>query len=499
MTELRTPKTLPTRSTVVPATPAPERPPPVPPDAATSDPPANLAADPATGAPVDGATDPSVPLPELSKLELSEPELLPERPVPERAGMFASLRVRNYRFYAGGQVVSLVGTWMQRIAQDWLVLDLSHNSPVALGVASALQFTPTLLFSLWGGVLADRYDKRRMLLMTQSGMGLCALVLGLLDVGNLAQLWHVYLLCLLLGVFSSIDVPARQAFASELVGPGQVGNAVALNSMTFNTARIVGPSVAGLLITAIGTGWVFLLNAASFVAVLSGMLAMDPKQLFRSPRVPRARGQLVEGLRYVAGRPVLIGVLALVFVVSTLGINFYLTLPLLARNVFHGDAASYGMLTTVLAVGSLIGASFAARRVGRPRLRLVVGAALVFGVLETVAGLMPTLVSTAAVLVPTGLASLVFTTAANSSVQLSIEPSMRGRVMGLYMLVFLGGTPLGAPLLGLLGEKWGGRAPTVVGGAASVLAVVVVVLVLRRTLRRRDRVRAGSGVISTAG
>ncbi|MDT7662634.1 MAG: hypothetical protein QOD04_2190 [Pseudonocardiales bacterium] len=499
MTELRTPKTLPTRSTVVPATPAPERPPPVPPDAATSDPPANLAADPATGTPVDGATDPPVPLPELSKLELSEPELLPERPVPERAGMFASLRVRNYRFYAGGQVVSLVGTWMQRIAQDWLVLDLSHNSPVALGVASALQFTPTLLFSLWGGVLADRYDKRRMLLMTQSGMGLCALVLGLLDVGNLAQLWHVYLLCLLLGVFSSIDVPARQAFASELVGPGQVGNAVALNSMTFNTARIVGPSVAGLLITAIGTGWVFLLNAASFVAVLSGMLAMDPKQLFRSPRVPRARGQLVEGLRYVAGRPVLIGVLALVFVVSTLGINFYLTLPLLARNVFHGDAASYGMLTTVLAVGSLIGASFAARRVGRPRLRLVVGAALVFGVLETVAGLMPTLVSTAAVLVPTGLASLVFTTAANSSVQLSIEPSLRGRVMGLYMLVLLGGTPLGAPLLGLLGEKWGGRAPTVVGGAASVLAVVVVVLVLRRTLRRRDRVRAGSGVTSTAG
>ncbi|MDT7598231.1 MAG: hypothetical protein QOK26_308 [Pseudonocardiales bacterium] len=499
MTELRTPKTLPTRSTVVPATPAPERPPPVPPDAATSDPPANLAADPATGAPVDDATDPPVPLPELSKLELSEPELLPERPVPERAGMFASLRVRNYRFYAGGQVVSLVGTWMQRIAQDWLVLDLSHNSPVALGVASALQFTPTLLFSLWGGVLADRYDKRRMLLMTQSGMGLCALVLGLLDVGNLAQLWHVYLLCLLLGVFSSIDVPARQAFASELVGPGQVGNAVALNSMTFNTARIVGPSVAGLLITAIGTGWVFLLNAASFVAVLGGMLAMDPKRLFRSPRVPRARGQLVEGLRYVAGRPVLIGVLALVFVVSTLGINFYLTLPLLARNVFHGDAASYGMLTTVLAVGSLIGASFAARRVGRPRLRLVVGAALVFGVLETVAGLMPTLVSTAVVLVPTGLASLVFTTAANSSVQLSIEPSMRGRVMGLYMLVLLGGTPLGAPLLGLLGEKWGGRAPTVVGGAASVLAVVVVVLVLRRTLRRRDRVRAGSGVTSTAG
>ena len=424
--------------------------------------------------------------------ELAADEIVEQPPETVGGGMFASLRVRNYRFYASGQVVSLVGTWMQRIAQDWLVLDLSHNSPVALGLASALQFTPTLLFSLWGGVLADRYDKRRMLLLTQSGMGLCALVLGLLDVGNLAQLWHVYLLCLLLGVFSSVDVPARQAFASELVGPAQVGNAVALNSMTFNTARIVGPSVAGLLITAIGTGWVFLLNAASFGAVIGGMLAMDPKRLFRSARVPRARGQLIEGLRYVAGQPVLIGVLALVFVVSTLGINFYLTLPLLARNVFHGDAASYGMLTTVLAVGSLIGATFAARRVGRPRLRLVVGGALAFGVLETVAGLMPSLLWTAIVLVPTGLASLVFTTAANSSVQLSIDPSMRGRVMGLYMLLFLGGTPLGAPLLGLLGAKFGGRAPTVVGGAASVLAVLVVVVLLRWTLRRRARAAAGS-------
>ena len=407
--------------------------------------------------------------------------------MPGPSGMFASLRVRNYRYYATGQVVSLVGTWMQRIAQDWLVLDLSHNSPVALGVASALQFTPTLLLSLWGGVLADRYDKRRMLLMTQTGMGLCALSLGMLDLTHLAQLWHVYLLCLLLGGFSAIDVPARQAFASELVGPAQVGNAVGLNSMTFNAARIVGPSVAGLLITAVGTGWVFVLNAVSFLGVLIGMLAMDPKKLFRSKRVPRAPGQLLEGLRYVRQQPVLIGVLALVFVVSTLGINFYLTLPLLARNVFHGGPESYGLLTTVLAVGSLLGASLGARRSGRPRLRLVIGAALTFGVLETVAGLMPSILLTAVVLVPTGLAALVFTTAANASVQLSVSPTMRGRVMGLYMLVFLGGTPLGAPLLGLLGEKLGGRAPTVVGGAASVLAVIVVMLVLRWTLRRRAR------------
>ena len=402
-----------------------------------------------------------------------------------RPGIFVSLRVRNYRYFAGGQVVSLIGTWMQRIAQDWLVLNLSHSSPIALGVASALQFTPTLLFSLWGGVLADRYDKRRLLLLTQSGMGFCALALGVLDVSALARLWHVYLLCFLLGCFSALDTPTRQAFASELVGREYVSNAVGLNSMTFNTARIVGPSIAGLLIAAIGTGWVFLLNAASFVAVIGGLLAMDPARLFRSARLPRARGQLREGLRYVAGRPVLICVLSLVFLVSTLGINFFLTLPLLARNVFHGGPESYGVLTTVVAVGSLLGAAVGARRVGRPRLRVVLSSALALGVLETATGLMPTVATTAVLLVPTGVATLLFTNAANSSVQLSIAPVMRGRVMGLYMLLFLGGTPLGAPLLGVLGEQLGGRTPTVFGGAASLVAALVVWLVLRVVLRRR--------------
>jgi MFS family permease len=397
--------------------------------------------------------------------------------------------VRNYRYYAGGQVVSLIGTWMQRIAQDWLVLDLSHNSPVALGVASGLQFAPTMALSLWGGVLADRYDKRRMLMLTQSGMGVCALALGLLDLTDLARLWHVYLLCLLLGCFSALDTPARQAFASELVGPGQVTNAVGLNSMTFNTARIVGPSVAGLLIAGVGTAWVFLINAASFVAVLAGMAAMDPARLFRSTRVPRARGQLREGLRYVRGQPVLICVLALVGVVSTVGLNFYLTLPLMARMVFRGGPELYGVLTAVVAVGSLLGAGVAARRTERPRLRVVVSSALAFGVLETVVGVMPTPVWTAVVLLPTGLAALLFVTAANASVQLSVPPELRGRVMGLYMMLFLGGTPVGAPLLGWLGQVWGGRAPTVVGGAASVVAVLILLVPLRRALRE-----AGGGL-----
>lgn len=399
--------------------------------------------------------------------------------------MWSSLRVRNYRLFAGGQVVSLAGTWMQRIAQDWLVLELSHSSPVALGVATALQFAPTLLLSLWGGVLADRYDKRRMLVVVQAGMSLCALTLGLLDVGGVVRLWQVYLLCVVLGTFSALEVPVRQSFVAELVGPEQLTNAVGLNSMTFNTARIAGPSIAGVLITAVGTGWVFVLNAASFVAVIAALMMMDPAKLLRSEPVARRRGQLREGLRYVRSRPVLSGLLAMVFVVSMFGINFSVTLPLLSRNVFHAGPEAYGLLTTLIAVGSLGGAVIGARRVGRPRLRVVVGSALVFGVCETAAGLMPTLVGTGVLLVPTGLAALVFTTAANSSVQLSVDPSMRGRVMGLYILLFLGSTPLGAPVLGLLGEHYGGRAPTVVGGACSVLAVLAVVLWMRRSLRRR--------------
>lgn len=396
----------------------------------------------------------------------------------QAGGTFASLRVPNYRLYASGQIVSLVGTWMQRIAQDWLVLDLTGGNATALGIAAALQFTPILLLSLWGGVLADRVDKRRMLIAVQIGMGLCALVLGVAAVAGVVALWHVYLLCALLGCLSALDVPVRQSFVAEMVGSAQLGNAVALNSLTFNLARIVGPAVAGGLIVAVGSGWVFLINAASFAGVVAGLLLMDPARLIRGERVPRRPGQLREGLRYVRGRPDLLAVLALVFLVSTFGINFYLTLAVLARNVFGLGAQAYGLFTTLLAVGSVVGATLAARRTNRPRLRLVVGSALVFGVLVTVSGLMPTFALTGVVLVPLGVAALTFTTSANAAVQLAVEPSMRGRVMGLYILLFLGGTPVGAPLLGLLAERLGGRAPLVLGGAVTVVSVLVVAAVL---------------------
>lgn len=387
--------------------------------------------------------------------------------------IFRSLQVRNYRLFASGQVVSLTGTWMQRVAQDWLVLQLSHGSGTAIGITTGLQFLPMLPLGLYGGVIADRYRKRQVLLVTQVVMGVLALLLGLLDVAGVAQLWHVYLLALLLGVAAAVDTPVRQAFVSELVGTELVTNAVSLNSATFNAARIVGPAVAGLLISSIGTGPVFLLNAASFVPVLGCLFAMRDGELFTSVPVARAKGQLREGLHYVRSRPDLLLPMVLVAVIGTLGLNFQMTMALFARNVFHKDAASYGLLSAALAFGSLLGALASARR-GRPLMRLVVGSAFVFGVLEIVVGLMPSYWTFFVLLVPTGAAVLTFTTSANATVQLGASPSMRGRVMALYVLVFLGGTPFGAPLVGWVAEVGGPRWSLLVGGMASALAAVLV-------------------------
>ncbi|MEV5540832.1 MFS transporter [Saccharopolyspora shandongensis] len=399
-------------------------------------------------------------------------------------GMFRSLRERNYRFYASGQVVSLTGTWMQRAAQDWLVLELSGGSPAALGVAVALQFAPTLLLTLWAGVFADRFDKRRMLVATQSALGVCGLVLGLLDVTGVVLLWHVYLLCFVLGCFAAIDAPVRQSFVVEMVGSRQLTNAVALNSMTFNLARIVGPAIAGVLITAIGTGWVFLLNGLSSVAVVAGLALMDASALHRAKPPPKERGQLRAGLRYVRGRPDLIVVMVLVFFIGTFGMNFESSFAVIARNVFGRDADGYGLLITMLAIGTLTGAALAARRSGRgvPRLRLMLLGAGVFGVLEAVAALMPTYELFAASLVPVGIAVMTFTTIANATVQLAVEPTMRGRVMGLYMLLFLGGKPLGGLASGWLAEVLGPRWPILLGGLASLVAALggVAVLAWRR-------------------
>ena len=384
-------------------------------------------------------------------------------------------------------MVSLVGTWMQRVAQDWLVLELTDGNPIALGVAAALQFGPVLLLSLWAGVLADRLDKRKLLIGAQIALGSLALVLGILDVSGMVTLWQVYLLCFLLGCASAVETPVRQSFVIEMVGREQLSNAVALNATTFNTARIVGPALAGIAIVLMGTGWLFIVNAVSFLASILALTRMDRAALQRSDRVPRRRGQLREGLRYVRGRKDLMLVLALVFCVGTFGLNFYVTLAIAARNVFGRGADAYGLLSTLLAVGTLTGAVLAARRSGSgasPRMRLVVVAAMVFGLLEMVVGLMPTFLLFGLMLIPTGAAVLTFTTASNSAVQLSVAPTMRGRVMALYMLLFVGGTPLGGPLIGWLAAEFGGRAPMIVGGGLSFLAAAVFGLAYAMAARR---------------
>ncbi len=393
--------------------------------------------------------------------------------------MFRSLRVRNYRLYASGQLVSLTGTWMQRVAQDWLVLELT-NSGTALGVVTALQFAPSILLGLWGGVLADRLDKRKLLFVTQSGLALVALLLGLLDVTGVVAYWHVLLLAFALGVISAVDMPVRQAFVVEMVGRDELTNAVAINSTTFNSARIIGPAIAGITITAVGTGWAFLANALSSVAVLAGLAAMRTAELHPSKPVVRAKGQLREGFRYVRGRPDLMLTMVLIFVVGTFGLNFQITCALMAKQVFHHGASGYGLLSTALAVGAFGGAVVATRRTKRPTALFLLVTAGAFGLAEVVAGVMPNFGWTAVALVPTGLAMLAVTTAANSHIQLGVAPTMRGRVMALYLVCFMGGTPLGAPLIGWLAEVAGPRWGLVGGGLVCLLSALAVAGYLAR-------------------
>jgi MFS family permease len=368
---------------------------------------------------------------------------------------------------------------MQRVAQDWLVLELTHGSGTALGITTGLQFLPQLLFSLWGGVIADRYPKRRILFATQAAMGALALVLGVLALTGAVAVWQVYLLAFALGMVAVVDNPTRQTFVAEMVGRTGMANAIALNSAAFNLGRITGPAVAGLVISTVGTPAAFLVNAASFGAVLVGLKLMRPSELHRVERAPRAPGQLREALAYVRARPNLWLTLALVFFVATFGMNFQVTNALMSRGVFHTGAGAFGLASTMFAVGALGGALLAARR-ARPGMRLLLTTALAFGVLEVATGLMPTFWSFLVLLVPTGLALLMFTTTANSTTQLGTTPAVRGRVMGLYMLVFLGGAPLGSPLVGWAAEQFGARMSLIAGGLVSALAAVVAALLLAR-------------------
>ena len=393
---------------------------------------------------------------------------------------FASLKVRNYRLYATGALVSNTGTWMQRVAQDWLVLTvLTDYSAVAVGITTGLQFLPMLLLSPVAGMVADRFPKRRLMIAAQTLAGSLSLLLGVLVITGAAELWHVYVLAALSGAAAALEAPARQTFVAEMVPEHQLSNAVGLNSASFHAGRLLGPAAAGVLISLFGTGPVFLINAATFGATITALCLMRVRELLPVPKAPRSKGMIRDGLRYVRRRPDLMLIMAMVGMVGTFGLNFQMTTALMATQVFDKGAGEYGLLGSVMAIGSLTGALLAARRT-KPTLRLLVLATMAFGFACVTASLMPTYLTFAVALVPTGLAALTVMTAANTMVQLTTDTEMRGRVMALYMAIFMGGTPIGSPIVGWVGEHFGARWTISLGGLVSlVVAVVAGVVVIR--------------------
>ena len=398
---------------------------------------------------------------------------------------FRSLRIRNYRLFFFGQLVSVSGTWMQQLAQDWLVLRLT-NRPLPVGITTALQFAPVLLLGIWGGLVADRIDKRRLLLATQGVMGALALVLGVLTLTGAVRLWMIYLLALLLGCATSFDMPARQAFVTEMVGPDHLSNAVGLNSAVFNSARIIGPAAAGVLIGFLGIAPAFLINAVSYLAVISSLLLMQPGELHRQPPVERSRGQVRDGLRYVWATPTLRSTILLMGVVATLGLNFRVALPLLARFTFNGGPSLYGLLASMMACGSVIGALATASR-ARPTRGLLLWSVTVFGVTSLLAAVAGSPLLAAIALVPVGFSSIAWMSTANSTVQLGSTAEMRGRVMSIYGLLFLGSAPLGAMLVGWLSERYGPRSSLLLAGVTSLAAAAVAAVTDLRARRRQTR------------
>ena len=386
---------------------------------------------------------------------------------------FRALAGHNYRVWAAGAAVSNIGTWMQRTAQDWLVLtELTHNNATAVGIVMALQYGPQMLMLPFSGYVADHFDRRRVLLATQGALGLLALGLGLLTVLHWVRLWEVYVFAFGLGCVSAFDAPARQTFVSELVSEDHLSNAVALNSTSFNAARMIGPAVAGLLIAAVGTGWVFLINAASFAAVIAALSLLRIGDLHKRPHKAKARGGLVEGFRYVWQRPDLRTALAMLFLVGTFGMNFPIFISTMAVRTFHKGAGQFGLLTSIMAVGSVTGALLAARR-ARPRHSLLIAGAALFGGGLLGAALMPDYWLFAVMLAVVGVAAQTFTTTANSTMQLSTEPHIRGRVMAIFLAITLGGTPIGAPIVGWVADRFGPRWGIGVGAAAGGLAALI--------------------------
>ena len=388
-------------------------------------------------------------------------------------GTFRSLRVFNFRLWTAGALVSNIGTWLQRTAQDWLVLtQLTHHSASAVGIVMALQFGPQLLFLPWTGFVADHVDQRKLLLATQAGMGALALLLGLLTVTGVVQLWHVYVFAFLFGCVSAFDAPVRQVFVTQLVEGTDLNNAVGLNSTSFNAARMIGPAMAGLTIAAMGTGWAFILNGLSFIAVLISLNFLRLNELHLHERAVKKPGSLIEGFHYVWNKPDLRATCIMLFFIGTFGFNSAIFISTMAVRVFHANAGGYGVLSSAMAIGTVVGSLFAAGREKTTFLHLCIGAAI-FAVGAALAAIAPTYWLFAAALIVLGIAALTFANSSNSLMQLATEPAMRGRVMAIRLAIAIGGTPIGAPIVGWVADHFGPRWSLGVAATAGLVATII--------------------------
>jgi MFS family permease len=393
-------------------------------------------------------------------------------PKSERVSSLRSFRHRNFRLFFGFNLVSNIGTWVQRVAQDWLVLQLTHSG-TALGLVTALQFLPVLLLSLHGGALADRVDKRIVLIITNVGGGLSALILGILVMNHHVQIWHVYVLAASLGLFGAIDSPVRQSFAVEMVGPDDLPNAVSLNSANFNGARLVGPALSGLMINAFGTGPSFILNGVSFIGVIFALTAIRSGELYRKSKGKEADRSVRVGLRYVRQRPELLAAIVIVGTMSLCGLNFQISMALMAKDEFGRGAGAYGLLGSALAIDSLGAAVLSARLGRKPQLKYVVSGATAFGIFTFISALMPNYATFAMVLPLCGFFAIMTIVAASSFIQASASPELHGRVVGIYMLVYVGGTPIGSPVIGWIGQVAGPRWSLFIGGGVSAIVAIL--------------------------
>jgi MFS family permease len=391
---------------------------------------------------------------------------------PARPGSFGPLRVRNFRLFLTGQLFSFTGTWVQRIAQDWLVLTLT-GSATAVGITTALQFLPTMLFGLFGGLLADRVDKRRLLYATVSAQCAMATILAVLTLTHQVQVWHVWVVAFALGAVVSVDNPTRQSFVNEMVGPDQLRSAIGLNSAVFQSGALIGPAISGVLITAFGSGLAFVINAVSFAAPFSALLLMRPSELRQPVPTPRGRGQMRDALRFARSHSEIMWPIILAGTFGFFTTNLPVSLASFAHSVFHSGASGYGLLTSALAIGSLIGALLSTRR-RSVRLRTLCGTGAVASTVLMVVALVPGQWTFTAALLPLGVVMLLFVTGANSCVQIAAPDSLRGRVMGIYLLVFIGCGAFGGPLIGWIDESFGPRTGLFLSGLVPGLVLVAV-------------------------